>query len=30
MKQYLIMAAIGIAAAVVTNKWIMPLINGNN
>lgn len=29
MKQYLIMAVIGIAAAVVTNKWIMPKITGN-
>lgn len=30
MKQYLIMAAIGIAAAIVTNKFIMPLLDGTN
>lgn len=30
MKQYLIMAAIAIAATIVTNKFIMPMIDGTN
>lgn len=30
MKQYIIMAAIAVAATIVTNKFIMPMLEGNN